>query len=189
MTKYILHGGATGKQSEDNTNFFLEMTKGVAGSLTILCVYFSRPKEEWLSLFAQDKERFSSVCPTKNLHCILADDHSNFFKEQLQKSDVVYMRGGKTDMLMETLRQVKNFGALLSDKVVGGSSAGACVLSTYFYTGTPGSKIREGFGILPIKIFVHYNEDKQDELEALKSHGVHLPVYKIPEEKFFILEQ
>ena len=189
MTKYVLHGGETSRPSEDNKKFFFEMTNGLSDPVKVLCVYFSRNKEDWDRLFNQDKESFSSASPTKVLKFARAEDDPKIFKEQLQNTDVIYMRGGDTDKLIEALKPIKNFGKLIQGKVVSGSSAGACALSKYFHTGTAGSKVREGLGILQIKTFVHYAEEKQKDLQDLENRGQEMPVYKIPEEKFFIVEQ
>ena len=189
MTKYILHGGETSRPSEDNKKFFFEMTNGLADPVKILCVYFSREKENWDRLFNQDKESFSSASPTKVLEFTRAEDDPKIFKEQLQDADVIYMRGGNTDKLIETLKPIENFGELIQNKVVSGSSAGACALSRYFHTGAADSKVREGLGILQIKTFVHYAEEKHKDLQDLEASGEELPIYKIPEEKFFIIEQ
>jgi len=189
MTTYILHGGATSRPTEDNKKFFFEMVADVPDSCTILCVYFSRPKEEWGELLTQDKERISSISPKKKLNFVLASDNTKIFTEQIKKAGVLYMRGGKTDMLLEALKPIEHFGSLLKGKIVAGSSAGACVLSTQFYTGTNGSTVRDGLGILQIKIFVHYGEEKKHFVEELEKRGEKLPIYKIPEETFYVIEQ
>jgi len=187
MTKYILHGGKTSRKSKDNNKFFLEMTKGVKEPMKILCVYFAREKEAWDKLFDQDKEHFSSVAPTKVLELERADDNPKIFKAQIRKSDVVYMRGGVTEVLMSKLKPIKNFGELIKTKVVSGSSAGACVLSRFYHTGSHKTHAKKGLGILPIKTFVHYFPEKQEELKELENLGQKLTIYKIPEERFVIV--
>jgi hypothetical protein len=100
------------------------------------------------------------------------------------------MRGGKTEKLMAALKKVDSFGALIQDKVVGGSSAGANALSKYSFSGEGINKVvKEGLGILPIKTFVHWSEEKIDDLKKLEEYGEKLDVYKIPEEKFVVLEK
>lgn len=189
MTKYILHGGETSRPFEDNKEFFFEMVKGLLDPVKVLCVYFPRNKEDWDKLFDQDKEGFSSALPTKVLEFTRAEGDPKIFKKQLQKADVVYMRGGNTDKLIEGLKPIENSSELIQGKVVSGSSAGACALSMYFHTGTAGSKVRDRLGILEIKTFVHYSEEKLKDLQDLENRGKKMPIYKIPEEKFFIIEQ
>lgn len=188
MTKYILHGGETSRSSKDNDDFFFEMIKDASDSVLVLLVYFSRPKEQWKSRMSQDVDRFVSVSPDRDIHFVLADEDMDVFKTQIEKADVIYMRGGNTQMLLDTLRNCEDFGNLINGKVVSGSSAGACALSKYFHTGKSESVARDGLGILPLKVFVHYLEDKQEELSELEKYGEELKVYKIPEEKFFVIE-
>lgn len=188
MTKYILHGGNTSNKTGDNKNFFIEMTSSLLDNANILCIYFSRPKELWPELFAQDKIHFSSASPQEVFKFALADDKTYALVDQLKKSTLVYLRGGDTDKLIETLSKVNNLDELLKNKVVSGSSAGAYVLSKYYYTNSK-DEIKKGLGILPIKTFCHYAEEKSDKLEKLKKYGEELKVYAIPEGKFFIIEQ
>lgn len=197
MTKYILHGGKTSRPSEDNRKFFAEMTKGLAEPVNVLCIYFAREEKDWPHLFEKDKNNFSSAyaeasadrhaAPEKKINFVLADKDIETLKKQIQEADVVYMRGGETELLKEAFKPIENFEELVEGKIVGGSSAGACVLSTCFCSPNyPDPK--EGFGILKIKVFVHYSDDKQKELQNLESYGEQLPAYKIPEEKFFVIE-
>jgi peptidase E len=188
MTKYILHGGNTSNKTEDNKKFFFEMTSSLSDNATILCIYFSRPKELWAKLFEQDKINFSSASQQKVFKFVLADDKTYTLVDQLKEADVVYLRGGDTDKLKETLSKVNNLDKLLKNKVVSGSSAGAYVLSRYYYTNNK-DEIKKGLGILPIKTFCHYAEEKSDKLKLLKEYGEDLETYAIPEEKFFIIEQ
>lgn len=156
MTKYILHGGATRKKTDDNKKFFAEMCKNKSNEINILCVYFTQEKNAWDKLFTQEKNAFQETTPTKNLNFTLAKDDIKIFKEQIKQNDVIYMRGGKTEMLMNVLNRVENFKDLIKNKIISGSSAGACVLSKYYAS----NKIEEGLGILPIKTIVHYSEKK-----------------------------
>ena len=68
------------------------------------------------------------------------------------------------------------------------SSAGVYVLSQYYYSNSR-DDIYTGFGILPIKTFCHYTEEKSNKLEKLKKYGEDVPVYAIPEETYVIIEQ
>ena len=91
-------------------------------------------------------------------------------------------------MLKETLSKVENLSELWQGKIVAASSAGVHILSKYYYSNNQ-DDIYKGFGILPIKTFCHYAEEKSDKLEKIKMYGENLKVYAIPEEKFFIIEQ
>lgn len=188
MTKYILHGGATSNRSDNNKNFFFTMTENIPDDATILCVYFARPKEDWLMLFEQDKINFSSVSQQKNLRFVLADDTIDTLTEQIKNADTVYLRGGDTDVLKNILGNVQNLNQLFQNKIISGSSAGVYVLSTYYYTNKK-DRVEYGLGVLPIKTFCHYTEEKSHALNMLKTYNEDLDIYAIPEEKFFVIEQ
>ncbi|MCB9802941.1 Type 1 glutamine amidotransferase-like domain-containing protein [Candidatus Nomurabacteria bacterium] len=187
MTKYILHGGATSKDSPDNKKFFNEAMSSLPDQAVILFVYFAREKELWPKMLEQDKLHFSPTDKQKVFNFTIADDKISNLIEQIKKADLIYLRGGQTDRLKDTLSKVKNLGGLLKDKVVVGSSAGAYVLSRYYYTNSK-DIILNGLDILPIKTFCHYSEEKADKLDKLKQYEENLKVYAIPEEKFFIIE-
>ena len=188
MTKYILHGGETSRQSSDNKKFFSEITNGLLDGATILCIYFAREKERWAKALEQDTLHFSSTTQQKAVTLMLADDDIHMFKEQINQADAIYLRGGDTEMLKEALGEVENLSKLWQGKVVAASSAGVYVLSQYYYSNSR-DDIYTGFGILPIKTFCHYTEEKSNKLEKLKKYGEDVPVYAIPEETYVIIEQ
>lgn len=188
MTKYILHGGETKRQSPNNKKFFSEITRGLSDGATILCVYFAREKERWSNALEQDKIHFSSTTQQKVFKFVLADDKTDNLIEQIKQADAIYLRGGNTEILKEKLGMVNNLSELWQEKIVAASSAGVYVLSKYYYTNSK-DDIYKGFGILPIKAFCHYTEEKANKLDKLKNFGEDLEVYAIPEEKFFIIEQ
>lgn len=187
MTKYILHGGNTSSKADDNKKYFYEIAGGLSEDATILCVYFSRPKEEWQKLFEEDKNNLFSATLKKNKY-IIADDKTDVFIKQLKNADAILLRGGKTEKLIEALNKVDSLDKLIQNKIISGSSAGAYALSKYFYSNDK-DKILSGLGILPIKTICHYNDKMAEKLEKLKNFGEELEIYKIPEEKFFVIER
>jgi peptidase E len=191
MTKYILHGGATGNKSADNKKFFFEMTNGLEDIAAILCVYFAKDKKLWPKLLEEDKLSFSSAAPEKILKLSVADEDARVLIEQIKKADVIYLRGGKTSKLQEILSKIKNLDELWKGKVVGGASAGAYVLAKYYQgddNDVYADVIGHGLGILPIKVFAHYTEEHKNQLKNLENYGEDLKAFTIPEEKFFIIE-
>lgn len=188
MTKYILHGGATTNKTNDNKKFFSEIIEDIKKPINILCVYFARDKEEWEKLFNEEKLNFSNVVKNKNLIFTLASDNLKRFIEQIKGSDVIFLRGGRNQLIFEMLGKIDDLKNLFQNKTIAGSSAGAYALSKYYYRNSA-DEIREGTGVLPIKTIAHYSEEKLDSSQKLKKHKEDLPVYKIPEEKFFVIEQ
>jgi len=188
MTKYLLHGGATRNESADNTNFFKEIVKELPSNITILGVYFACPEDTWAERFEFFKERLIRESGRADIRFVLAESDLTVFVNQIKEADVVYLHGGETPLLKEKLSKVNNLAELFKGKVVVGSSAGVYVLSKYYYSNDY-DNIFEGLGILLIKSFCHYDDSKKEKLELLKKYKDDLPVYAIPEEKFFIIEK
>jgi len=189
MTKYILHGGETSRKTEDNRRFFQEMV-GNKDSIHVLCVYYSQPEESRAYFYEQDQQRFAWACPNKTINLTIADIENDLFTAQISKHDVIYLKGWLTIRLLQKLQTVEWFAELIQGKVVSGSSAGACVLSTYYFTGNHDSVITKWLWILPIKVFVHYDLSKESQAKELEKYGDQdLPMYRIPEEKMCSIEQ
>jgi len=187
MTKYILHGGVESRLTDDNAKYFLEMTKSNSKQVKILCVYYAREEEGWGEAFSKDKESFENASHDKDLILAISDNDIEVFKNQIKENDVIYLRGGDTKMLMDKLSNIKDFKDLLDGKVLSGTSAGAYVISKYYYTRSEDS-IEKGLGLIPIKVLVHYTEEMNDKFERLDAFEEKLPIYKIPEEQFVIIE-
>lgn len=191
MTKYILHGGGESKPSDDNKKFFQEMVKGFS-KVNILCVYFARDKRlnvwDWNKMFDDDKHQISSACPNVEITFVIANDKASAFVEQIKESDVIYIRGGITQVLLEYLTGIPDLQSIWKDKIVVGCSAGALVLSKYYYDGDAGT-YNSGLGILPIKTICHWGKERFDKLEGLKKFGEEVEIFTIPEQKFFIIER
>ncbi len=186
MTKYILHGGETKKHSKNNKNFFRESV-GTAPHTKILVVLFAREEDLWEEIYSAIQKFFTKYSPEKELEFLLASPKIDELIKQIKNSNVIYMHGGNTHKLKEMLDKIPNLENLWKNKIISGSSAGALVLSKYWYENDDDS-YNEGLGILPIKLFCHYKKENNDRLEKLKQFGEPLPTYSLPEEIFFILE-
>lgn len=162
MTKFILHGGFTSAGNELNKSFYREMTKDLSEDATILLVYFAKDHELWPKLFEEDKERIIENSDLKHLKIISATEKE--FAEQVRSADAIYIRGGDTERLIDTLRKYPTFIEDIQRKVIAGSSAGAYVCSTFYYSGSKGA-VFEGLGLLPIRIICHFMS------ETLPNHG------------------
>ena len=187
-TKFILHGGATGRKTEDNRKFFQAVINSVeSNDVRILGIYFARPESRREESFAEDKEIFNSLAASKKLDLQPAATEKGKLIDQITNSDIIFIQGGRKGCLKETLAGLGNFRELITGKVVVGISAGANMLSQYYYSSVARG-IREGQGILPIKTFCHYTEINTEELEELNNYKEKIPIYKIPEEKFEVVE-
>ena len=185
MTKFILHGGSTSTPNELNGKFFSEITKDVPEGGRVLIVYFSRKEEDYDKLFEQDKSNFLNNTGGKKLKLIIASKEQ--FVSQIKEVDAVYMRGGDTSKLLKVLKQNPSFEKVIRNKTVAGSSAGAYVLSRYFFSRDT-NNVHEGLGVLPIKIACHY-EDQQVTLNKLKEYGDNLEIILLKDYEFKIFNQ
>jgi peptidase E len=189
MTKYILHGGETGIPNKHNEEFYQEWVKDFKNEFipTILLVYFSRNIDEWEKAEKQDKERFAKYTNNRSVNFDVASINLETFQEQAKKADIIYIRGGSSETLMNILNPIKDkLLDILKNKVYAGSSAGVMVLSNY--TRSINTKWKEGFSLLPINTFVHYSEELQSDWEFFnKNHQDNQYEWLlIPETQFII---
>ncbi|MEX0918144.1 MAG: Type 1 glutamine amidotransferase-like domain-containing protein [Candidatus Paceibacterota bacterium] len=155
-TKYILHGGYTRYDNELNRSFFQELTKDVPNGGTVLIVLFATEEEKMEEYFGNFREKFDEHAGGKNIHYVQATKKD--FLKQIKSADAIYIQGGDTEKLKRTLNEYSEFAYLIQGKTVAGSSAGAYVLSTYYYTNSQ-NKVLEGLGILPVRTVCHYQSE------------------------------
>ena len=94
--------------------------------------------------------------------------------ESLRKAKLIYMLGGFTGYLGETLKGSKAWQAALdayhNGAVIGGSSAGAMVMCEYYYDPSKG-KIIEGLNLVPNSIVLpHHNTFGKNWSSNLMAH-------------------
>lgn len=186
-TKFILHGGGLNVKSEDNEKFLYEIINSVnSDRVRILCVYFARPEHRWEESFDEDQAMFLALETEKILETIIAVLDKEKFIEQAKNVDIVFLCGGRKGCLKEFILNLENFRELVDGKVVVGSSAGANILSRYYFSNGDWI-IKEGAGILPIKVFCHWSKENHIELSELENYKEKIPLYKIQEGKYEIL--
>ena len=187
-TKFILHGGNSSKKSENNEKFFHEIINSVdSNEVKILCIYFARPEDRWEDSFDEDQTIFRCLDTPKELDIKMATLESEVLVEQIKNSDVIFINGGRKGCLKDVLLGLGNFAQLTQGKIVVGISAGASILCKYYHSSVTNG-VREGVGILPAKVFTHWNNELTLELQELDSYKEKLPIYKIPEENFIVVE-
>ncbi len=170
MTKYILHGGYTRVDNELNHAFYEEVARDVPDGGTILICYFASKDTDLTKKFEQDIQTFNKWAHGKSITCLFANE--NDFIEQLKKADALYMPGGSTPKLVGILKNYPEFKENLDGKTVAGSSAGAYAIGTYsaFHDDESGGQIREGLGLLPLRVVCHYeSHDLPPNPQALNS--------------------
>ena len=158
MTKYILHGGFTRRDNELNHAFFEEVVRDVPDNGIILLVYFaSRTEGDVSESFKCHVKMLTQQAPGKNLHFFVATKKD--FLNQIKQSDVIFFNGGSTKKLLKVLKTYPDLKPLVERKTVAGSSAGAYAL-VRFGTSHSEEEVREGLGLVPIRVICHYESDE-----------------------------
>ncbi len=165
QTKFILHGGFTPKTVQEDDAFFKEILKDAPQNPKILLVYFAKEEDRVAKNREEDIAQFEKNRGNKTISFETANEKE--FSDQIARSDVIYLHGGRSVKILETLSKFKNLGQLFKGKTIAGDSAGANVLSVCFYS-RASDGIFEGLGILPIKLIPHYSEDQNEKLQELK---------------------
>lgn len=156
-TKYILVGGYPQKGPNEGKAFAEELVREFKEPKILVCL-FARTRDVWEKAYKDDVEAFQKHLPNQKIETKMADPER--FLEQLQWTDVLYLRGGhSTQLLVDTLKGYPDLRTLLEGKTVAGSSAGADAISQWYYGLDTPDEIKEGLGLLPVKVVVHYRSD------------------------------
>ncbi|MDZ7798202.1 MAG: Type 1 glutamine amidotransferase-like domain-containing protein [Patescibacteria group bacterium] len=191
MTKFIFHGGETKVKNVHNQNYFNEIVKGLKSPVKGLEIPFARQRDKWQSGVLRDKKKFQrNLKDNKKVELDLASEKSSILRQQIKKAEVVFIIGGlEMKCLKENLKKIKDFKQLIKGKVVAGSSAGAYVLSQYYYTHGR-ARVEEGLGILPVKTIAHYEKEKdKGNLKKLSEKNGQLKIIKIPETQYVVINK
>lgn len=150
-TVFILAGGNDRKTPDYGSRLSNEIVRYVAKPKILSC-FFSSPEEIWEQKAKDWKSWFES-----NFTYSFTYDYAkrNTFLKQIDDADVIYFHGGDTKLLIESLPDTEQLKKHLRGKVIVGSSAGANMLSKYFWSSTRAT-FGEGRGVLDTNIMVHY---------------------------------
>ncbi|VAW32672.1 hypothetical protein MNBD_CPR01-533 [hydrothermal vent metagenome] len=152
-TKFILHGGYTREENDLNRGYFVEMVRCISDGGNILLVYFASKDEGVKEKYQKDSVRLQSFSEGKTIHTIKATEEN--FIDEVQNADVIYLRGGDTQKLKNTLDKYPDFIEVVKGKIISGSSAGAYVLARYYFINSL-NKVMEGYGCVPARVACHY---------------------------------
>ena len=181
-TKYILHGGYATTVNEENNKFFQEILKSDKKELNILLVLFAEKTEKCEQRIIEVKKQFNINKSDKILKFSIAE--SKLFIEQIRDANIVYLNGGKTLRLLSALREHAYFADLIRGKTVAGESAGANILSTYFYSNSL-QECLKGLGLVPVKLICHFTEERRGKL---KDCPADLEELLLPEYQYKVFE-
>lgn len=186
MTKFILGGGYLFKAPDGGRAFVLELTKGIKKPKILDCV-FADPENE-TNKFLQDKERFAKFISDFEMELATPEK----FVQQIKSCNVLFIRGGDTEILIDTLKKSGDWISALDGKTVAGTSAGAMAIAKYSHALVQ-DKIIEGFGILLVKVIAHwqseiYEINWEKAKTELQNYKEDLPVYALKEGEFVTIK-
>lgn len=158
MKKIILSGGFAGKAEDGGEAFCNEIIEDIPGKIRILECIFGMSEDLESGAMEKDMTFFRRNAPQAQLEFEMAKKET--FSAQIKKADVIYFRGGDTDLLYKTLSEIEGWQTALKNKIVIGASAGAYILSD-FYIKNVGIKpsLEKGFGLIAVKTVAHYRSD------------------------------
>lgn len=195
-TVFILAGGNDRKYSD----YGYRLSEKVANYITnpkILSCFFSSSQETWEEK-AKDWKSWFSDHFTQPFTYDYAKHET--FLQQLDSADVVYFHGGDTNLLFKDLPNAQSLKKHFKGRVISGSSAGANMLSKYYWSSTRGG-FCEGRAILNVNVMVHYRpadarshkrtpEDwERDEAEFQERVGNNQTITRLPEGRFVVIEK
>lgn len=177
-TKYILHGGNAQIINSENDPFYAEILKDAPANPRVLFVYFGDDPQKKEVHIAGNIAQFDRVNGNKKITYDLASEQN--FMDQVKNSDIIYIRGGKTGILMNALSKFSNLSNHFAGKTVSGESAGMNSLATYCYSKSGG--VIKCLGIVPVKSILHF--DGKTGVPELEKVSVELESCYLPEFKF-----
>lgn len=194
-TTFILAGGNDRKSPDYGHRLSEEIAKHVTNPKILSCFY-SWPEETWEQKAEDWKGWFSN-----NFTQPFTYDYTraSSLLEQMDAADVIYFHGGDTNLLFEHLPPAEELKKHFQGKITVGSSAGANMLSTYFWS-SKRAVFGEGLGILDINVMVHYGaldhegfkrtpEDWQREEAEFQRRIGGRTITHLPEGQFITIEQ
>ena len=165
-----------------NDTYFRKLTEGIIDGDKVVFIGFARRDEaDRLEVYEREKGLILAQAD-KKIEVVNAT--YDRLLEQLAEAKAVHITGGESPELVDDMKQFPDFVKTLSGKVVGGSSAGACLFSThYFFNDERG--VLEGLGTLPIRLRVHSDNPEygatKESIELLNTYPKDLELILIEE--------
>lgn len=191
MTKFILIGGYPYKAADGGKSMCEEAITGINNPVRVLVCLFARKNEQWTKLLNDNLNFFKRNLLDTKLIFSLATEKD--FLKQIEYNDLIYFNGGDTTDLANVLNRIDGWQEKLKTKTVMGSSAGAEIFSKYCYD-IELFKISEHYGLVPVKMIVHYRSDKYtppigwgNALTELDNYKERLPIWTLSEGEYKVI--
>ena len=117
------------------------------------------------------KSYYSTLCDDKDFVFLKSDASSEEARKTILDASLVYLGGGDTQVLKDTLdnwnaKQIFE-DAIASGTVLAGISAGAYVLvNDWFYYNNGTIETGSGYGLVPVNLECHSTEESRKSIEA-----------------------
>ncbi|GAB4218681.1 MAG: hypothetical protein Fur009_0750 [Candidatus Microgenomates bacterium] len=201
-TKIILGGGFASKSPDGGRSLYEDIVRDLPDPVRVLNVVFALPESEWKRTEIKNENLFQNLVPNRQIQSELAN-YSDF-RDQIQRSDVIFLHGGDPEKLKDKLKKIEGLNTLFKGKRIIGISAGAYVLSAFYIKVDENGEIslKKGLGYLPIKTVVHYGSsfyvskfpdvfswDKVDQLLNKVELGYRSVLLREGEHEIFITDE
>lgn len=196
MTHYILAGGADRRTEGYGQRLADTVKQWTKSPIRILSCQFSKPEEEW-------EEGLMNWTPWFQQYfghdTIVELARPQELIDQIKRADVVYLHGGRTRSLVDTLKPFDELERHFEGKIVIGSSAGTNYLSKVYYSPKQ-QEMNEGTGIVPLNTIVHYGATSDGDVsmplsqweeiaEEMQQRVGEEEVTLLPEGEFVVFEK
>lgn len=194
-TIFILAGGSDRKVSGFAKRLEDEITKHVSRPKILSC-FFSSPEDQWVTKYREWREWLNESFTRKFTYEYA---RKTPFLKQVDAADVIFLHGGNTQLLFDTLPAAEELTSHFEGKVVIGSSAGANVLSKDYWSSSRAVPAH-GLGIVDVNIMVHYgtvsHEGRERTLEDWKKEEAEFKKFigggkiaRLPEGQFIVIKK
>jgi hypothetical protein len=196
QTKYVLHGGDTSTDNEQNRKFYAEADIVGKDEIKVLAIYFHREdsKGGWEEQRIKHQQKFEQAVPNKKWVVTYGNWDTEKFRQQIIDCDVIFIPGGNTFPILDNFRLVPDLAEIIKGKILLGSSGGAYAVCKYFFENEyPG--VYHGLGLVPYKIVAHWGsnyegftmEDWQNVDKKLRAYREELEVIELPELEYRVI--
>jgi peptidase E len=191
MTTYILHGGASSRNTEKNALFFRQFTTLVPkDKVNILLCYWPRVIEQWQEKFRHDKAQILKQTD-KETYINIVNSPEDLFRK-IVDADVFYVSGGEEENLRPYMSQLGGLKKALKQKVYIGSSMGAFLVSKHYIlslTRQNTDVVYDGLGFIPYSVLCHWDIEKEKNRKnnLLKKKNPQTEILHLDEEQFTAL--
>lgn len=190
LTTFLLHGGMLSHEDDRNDAYFRKLTEGLIDGDQVLFIGFARRDEQERNEIYERDKRFILAQAQADISCVNATH--NEVINQLGQSKAVHITGGETPELIQDVLSYPDFIDGIKGKRIGGSSAGACLLSTYYFINDQRGVLK-GTSVLPIRLRVHSDNPEfgniEKSIELLKTYPDDLELTLIKECDWIQIEQ